>query len=719
VTIATPHLRLPPDAIAVATSRGIALYSDSGAILVEGADVGLLTEMVFPLLDGTRTTAELFAAVQEIDPPDLVTLLQTLQDHGLLDYDFQPQSVATDHARRRLLLQNAGIVIAGVEPWLTLSAQAVRAAGVGHVSSILEGASPSYIAIGVFPESDAARLRHFVDYVKAREMQYLVCVIGAKEVHIGPFVVPRRSACWNCARLRSIANAKWKEPDPDWGDPSSEIDALIGALLAREVCGAITQNESSCRLVNHLLVLDKLSLQVSLHRVLRVPGCEVCQRPTEGDPKDANREENAASVLPDEVASQLLSWFVDPRTGIVNRVVVEDAAAAGVESPIIVSAIPADVPSESLPRRCMPVGWGKGITLSAAIIGAVGEAIERYSAFTADTSRIIWSRPAELSGDVLDPRSLALYSNEQYGRSDFPFVRFDPEVRHPWVAGEWMGNHRPVWIPAILTYLSLEVRPEHVFCQGTSNGLAAGTNRSEAALRAILELLERDAFMTSWRSKRAGQHLLLDQGLDSDLVAVLAGIQAFGVQVELILLPSACGYPTALCLGFGDGVNWPGATLGLGTDPDARAAVRQAILELGQTGPYLRRLMNQKAYPVAARKWDVKQMLDHASYYFPPEHASAFDYLRHAGNPCSLADLPQRSDRSLSACSQALEMSHIRVALVEVTSPDIATTPVHVLRAISPDLQAISFGYGLDRQSVPRLAALNPVMSAWDIAPIW
>jgi ribosomal protein S12 methylthiotransferase accessory factor len=359
------------------------------------------------------------------------------------------------------------------------------------------------------------------------------------------------------------------------------------------------------------------------------------------------------------------------------------------------------------------------MTLEAATVSAIGEAVERYSASMPDSRRIVWSRPAELVGKALDPNAFALYGKSQYARRDFPFARFDPEVAHPWVEGEWLVDGAPVWVPAVMAYLALDVGRQHVFCQGTSNGLAAGTDRSEAAIRAILELLERDAFMTSWRARRPGQRVRLDRTLDPDLRAIVDGINSLGARFELVILPSLGGHPTAVSLAFGNGIEWPGVTLGLATDPDPRVAIRQAILELGQTGPYLRRLMREGNLAAPARAKDVKEMIDHARYYFSPDRATALDYLWHTSNTCSLADLSQRSERSLDALASGLVAAGARVALVDVTSPDTATHPLWVMRAVSPDLQPISFGYGLERLSVPRLAAICTASNEHRIAPIW
>ena len=170
-------------------------------------------------------------------------------------------------------------------------------------------------------------------------------------------------------------------------------------------------------------------------------------------------------------------------------------------------------------------------------------------------------------------------------------------------------------------------------------------------------------------------------------------------------------------MGFGDGVRWPGVTLGLGSDPDVRTAIRQAILELGQTGPYLRRLMKTAPHLIPERASNVAEILDHARYYFPAERAAAFDFLRAGHEAVALADLRAGPTRSLAACARVLAAADVRVALVDITSADVTT--FCVMRAVSPDLQPISFGYGLDRLPVPRLAALGIPTTKDEIAPIW
>ena len=113
-------------------------------------------------------------------------------------------------------------------------------------------------------------------------------------------------------------------------------------------------------------------------------------------------------------------------------------------------------------------------------------------------------------------------------------------------------------------------------------------------------------------------------------------------------------------------------------------------------------------------------MLQHAAYYFPRERASAFDSLRSGDAFLALRDLAGGGpERSLADCASKLNRAGARVALVDVTSADVATGPFAVVRAISPDLQPISYGYGFESQPVERIRVLGLASRIPPIHPIW
>ncbi len=542
-----------------------------------------------------------------------------------------------------------------------------------------------------------------------------LCVdIRTSEALIGPLTLANRPGCWLCAFERITAALATSEIDNKNPHLSQdEISKRITPSLVREIQDINTHGLEQSSLLDHVLAVDLSTLDESLHKVIPLARCAVCGGA--GAFPSITREQVSFSPedSPETVLEALAGW-VDRRTGVIGNLFIEPPDDPRVSLPIIATAAPPHVMEKDGSLRRLPIGWGKGLTISGAVLSAVGEAIERYSASIVDPERIVWRPVDELDGEFLDPRDRGLYSDAQYQREDFPYRRFDPNIAHPWVLSSWLHNSKPVWLPAIFVFLSLDLHQEQLISQGTSNGLAASTGKDDAALRAILELVERDAFMTTWLTSGPAQHLELDDTLDPLLRTVLKGVQALGATVEVYTLPASVIGTTVLCLALGDGDQYPGITFGLGCDLDPLAALRQAVLELGQTGPYLRRMMRSGILTPAADPSGVREMLDHAAYYFPPERASAFDCLRSENTTVNLRELKSVDTRSLKDCAAALDEAGVRVALVDVTSADVATGPFSVMRAVSPDLQPIWYGYGLER--IHKLKVANDVPP---INPIW
>jgi ribosomal protein S12 methylthiotransferase accessory factor len=537
--------------------------------------------------------------------------------------------------------------------------------------------------------------------------------IRTNEILIGPLTLSNRAGCWRCAFERMSA-ARASEPAAEQNALLSrdEISKKITPVLIREIQAINAEGLEQSPLLDHVLVVDLSTLDESLHKVIPLARCDVCGGAA-AFPYIAQEQLRLSPEDSPELVLGALAGWVDRRTGIISDLFIEPPHDPRVSLPIIATAAPPHVMEKDGSLHRLPAGWGKGLTVSGAVLSAVGEAIERYSASVIDPEKIVWKRPDEFEGEVMDPRDLGLYSDAQYDRDDFSCVRFDSSIPHPWVLGSWLNDGKLVWLPAILVFLSIELHREQLIVRGTSNGLAASTEKDDAALRAILELVERDAFMSTWLTSRPAQRIQLDDTLDPMLSVVLEGIEALGATVEVYRLPASVIGTTVLCLALGDGDEYPGVTFGLGSDLDPRVALRQAVLELGQTGPYLRRMMQSGILKAAEDPAGVREMMDHAAYYFPKERATAFDRLR-GQDTVSLRELKSVAKRSLAECAAALDEAGVRVALVDVTSADVATGPFTVMRAVSPDLQPIWFGYGLER--IHKLKVADDVPP---INPIW
>ena len=214
---------------------------------------------------------------------------------------------------------------------------------------------------------------------------------------------------------------------------------------------------------------------------------------------------------------ELLSGWVDDRVGVIRSLVTGESSAdaAGLELPVAATAYLASY-TEGRPRHVHDpqVASGKGLTAVDALIGAAGEAIERYSAARYRREDLRLASWNGLGEEGLDPRQLCLYDEDQYREPGFPFAPFDPDRPIHWLRGSWLGSGEPVWVPALTSFFNFMADPGEHFCQVSSNGLAAGGDLEDAALRALFELVERDAFMLTWLCQLPARRIVPDGALE-------------------------------------------------------------------------------------------------------------------------------------------------------------------------------------------------------------
>ncbi|MFT3770604.1 MAG: TOMM precursor leader peptide-binding protein [Minicystis sp.] len=562
----------------------------------------------------------------------------------------------------------------------------------------------------------AARFAH-----EARVMSLSATLDGLDAV-LGPAVVPGRTACWDCARRRQIANAarphllhalhdsllETRLPSRERIAPAPAAGMLghAAALAAIE----LLRLGAAAPLVGKIAVQSLTDLQTTRYTVLPMPACALC-----GGAKSMNDEAIAARVRLDAARDPaelrgMLAGVVDKRYGIIR-----DLMVASQDSPYAVEVPITAVATLGSYSACAhhdhehepEDGSGKGITVVDAMIGAVGEAVERYSANYFDPERLVRAPVAAMKGDFLAPERLDLYAESQYAQPGFPYPRLDPATPIDWTPGRWLDTGEPVYLPALLTYYGYPAHGAESFCQVTSNGLAAGPTLEDASLRALLELVERDAFTLTWLLRRPARRVAIDDTVDvavREMNRKLVAEAGAGGRSVAYLLDVGIRIPVVMSVVFGDGVRWPGASIALSAHLSPRAAIRKALLEQGQIGPFYRRLLEEQK-PIPERPEDVHTLEDHALYYFPVSRAGAFDFLA-AGGVVAARELEEPADVSLPAAVARVREAGLRIAVADVTSPDLRGFPFRVVRAIGPDLQQIHFGHRVPRLGNPRLLAM-------------
>ena len=283
--------------------------------------------------------------------------------------------------------------------------------------------SPAFhLAIGVCAKGDEQRGRAFDEWAQSRRIPALTVKLGADEAFIGPLALPGRPGCGQCASARLTAAAAAARFMSDKGQtsgiPPESVDiARVSEVLVSEIGAILRDGLEKCRLLDHILVVSAHSKleAANLHRVIPLSRCGVCGGAAAFTPTARQSSRLSAEDSPETVLEALSGW-VDPRTGVISRLVVELPHDTQMETPIVVTASPPYALESDGSLRRLPIGWGKGLTLPAAILSAVGEAIERYAPSLPDHACVIWERPEDLHGEYLDPRVFSLYTDEQYER---------------------------------------------------------------------------------------------------------------------------------------------------------------------------------------------------------------------------------------------------------------------------------------------------------------
>jgi ribosomal protein S12 methylthiotransferase accessory factor len=351
---------------------------------------------------------------------------------------------------------------------------------------------------------------------------------------------------------------------------------------------------------------------------------------------------------------------------------------------------------------------GKGCTPTEAIVGAIGEAVERYCASHVDADRTRLARWPTVEQESIAPPEFVLYSANQCARRDFRYNRWDPRDEVRWLSAREVPGDRAVFIPASLAYLTSPVgSAEDYFCPSTSNGLAAGPNLETAVLSGLYELIERDGFLIHWMNRLSPPEV--EFPVEHDLADFIQlHYQRFGVEVRVFNVSTDLPVYVMMGVALDTTGRGPAAVVGLGCHLDPSVALVKSLLEISQVRPgEMRRYLKEPPSERLKRYEDVRTLEDHSAFLSIPERLGGFDFLLGNGWKQKMAELPNLSEGSVPAdlnrCLSALSERGHRVVYADLTTPDVIDYGLRVARVLATGLQPMHFGHGEERLGGRRL----------------
>jgi ribosomal protein S12 methylthiotransferase accessory factor len=367
--------------------------------------------------------------------------------------------------------------------------------------------------------------------------------------------------------------------------------------------------------------------------------------------------------------------------------------------------------------RAMCDGNASAVDRQTATVKALGESIERYCAACADPDHLVLARFRDLDTPAVRPSDWALFSAEQHRQPGFPVPPFDEDTPIRWVWGFSLSGDHPILVPAAFTFIPYApvAGEARILPWQVSTGLASHTSWARAALKSLLEVIERDAFMLFWHRRISCPEIDLSH-LDDSSAARMRSLRALfdradvlGYRCDVRLLTLDVPLPIVLVTLSSD-VHRPYVVMGCAADCEPETALRlafeEALLSLhGITTIAERRPSYEPEGPAYS---DIGDLLRHAWVYAvdPELRTTMTEQLRPAGS-VTVGDLPRGPRHSTLAqlrwLVQQLSMRGRDAVVVDLTTPDIDEIGFKVMRGAIPGMQPLDVDHRHRHLGGPRL----------------
>jgi ribosomal protein S12 methylthiotransferase accessory factor len=349
-------------------------------------------------------------------------------------------------------------------------------------------------------------------------------------------------------------------------------------------------------------------------------------------------------------------------------------------------------PGLSVPaNRTTPLVTPSGRALDdpeAARLIAIAEGAERYAAADFPSESRIWSSAAELDGPTIDLNAIPRCSEREYGTPGCPLRPFDPQARIRWDKGFDLVAREETWVPAVMACYRLrnKLRAEN-FWYPISTGFAVHFDPAEAAVRAICEVIERDAVAITWL-QRLPLPLVADEDLSSSTRYLRDWSTSHFIDTYLLDATTDLGVPTVYCLQVAEHDERAHHAVGCAAARSIAAAADKAIMET---------LLIRGSFYVGdedtQNEPDPSDPRSTARYTVNAGKSDAFQFLTHDASSRTSIDrepLPEDSTLALERLIDNFAEKSIQPIIIDHTPRELGPVGMTAVNVVIPHLQPMS-----------------------------
>jgi len=345
-------------------------------------------------------------------------------------------------------------------------------------------------------------------------------------------------------------------------------------------------------------------------------------------------------------------------------------------------------------------GFGGSPHHEVAMSKAVGEVLERYFLSTYKRDRLHAASYTELSkrSTVIDIRQFDFFLDWQKKR--FPAFAFDNESVFQWVEGRALQGGASVYLPAQLVYWNYlhtpqGLPPEQVISMQTTSGSAGHFTKDEATLAALLEAIQRDAFLIYWLNTLTPRVIDIETITDPTIINVVEHLRRFNLEPIFLNTTSDFKIPTATCviIDRADAAR-PIFSIGSGAGFTVEETLLSSAIEALAV---LHFVSQQEPYPIAQsyepftsaaitrferlRAWQGPTMAERIPFFLSGKKQSVHEFI---GDAPSMDTVEKRLAHITNEC--AAHGEGYEIYIYEVKNLVLEQLGYHVVRAIVPEL---------------------------------
>lgn len=354
------------------------------------------------------------------------------------------------------------------------------------------------------------------------------------------------------------------------------------------------------------------------------------------------------------------------------------------------------------------IRYGKSAasTEERAQLKALGEGVERYSASVYDKNKLLLSTFNKIRMPALSCEDILSYSDKFYC-NHLNYKKFHNDLSIRWTEAVDLATNEKVYVPAAMVYLPYQINDqENKIIQNISTGLASHVTYENAATNAICEVIERDAFMIHWRRLITPPKIDIST-LPNNLQTILDNYRKCGFEISLYNITTDIKVPTIIALMESQRLDQPPLILSGACSLLTENAILSAIEELDLAREHSYNILKKDKLVGLSSPELVRTNKDHMLFWHCKENLQYINFIKNSDQFISFDKLSKldiaASPSTLKILVNRVQDVGLDIYIADITSSDIASYGLSVVRAIIPKAHPLSFGYGYEEFNCPRL----------------